>query len=295
VNPDAVLVRVRATSVNAYDWHMMRGKPYFARLTEGLLRPRSRSVGVDAAGVVEAVGADVAGLAPGDAVFGARNGAFAEYVSGRNFVRIPAGLSFEEAAAIPVAGVTALQAIRDKAAVRPGQRVLVTGAGGGVGTFAVQIAKALGADVTAATSAAKLEVVRSLGPDRLIEYTESAYRSGHGDYDAVIDVAANRPLRSLVGHLVPDGTLVMVAPGPGQWIGPIARVVSGAIRSRLGRRRFVPFLSRIVKDDLVVLRDLVEAGKIRPVIEQVYRFEDVREAVRRAETGEAQGKVVITT
>ena len=217
VADDGVLVRVHAASVNAFDWHMLRGKPYIARLTEGLRGPKDPAMGVDTAGVVEAVGSSVTHVRPGDEVVGARNGAFAEIVAGRTFVQKPAGITFVAAAAVPMAGCTALQALRDQGRVAPGQHVLVTGAGGGVGTFAVQIARALGATVTAVTSPSKVDLIGSLGADRVIDHTRADALARGSRYDLIVDIAGDRSLRALQRALSPDGTIVLVGPGRGDW------------------------------------------------------------------------------
>jgi NADPH:quinone reductase-like Zn-dependent oxidoreductase len=289
-----VLVRVHATSVNAYDWHMLRGKPYIARLGEGFRRPRTPLMGLDVAGVVEAVGKDVADLRVGDRVFGSRHGAFAELVSGRLFAPMPAGLSFEEAAAVPVAGSTALQAIGDRANVRPGQEVLVVGAGGGVGTFAVQIAKAFGGRVTAVTGPGKVEMVRSIGADEVIDYSREDITQTGRRFDAVIDVAGARPLRQLTRCIAMGGTMVLVGPGKGDLAGPVLHIASAIGISRLRGRRIQPFLSKPSRADLFALRDLVEAGKVRPVVDRVYPFAEIAEAIRYVETNQAAGKVIVT-
>ena len=290
----AVLVRVHASSINALDWHLLRGKPYMARATEGLRRPKDPHIGVDAAGIVEAVGPGVTDLRVGDRVFGARTGAFADYVAGRNFVPLPDALSFQEGAAIPVAGTTALQALRDKAAVKPGQRVLVAGAGGGVGTFAVQLACAFGATVTAASSPSKLDLLRSIGAVEVLDHTTVDLTRPARPYDVIIDVGGFGRLSDLGKALAPDGRLVLVGPGAGQWIGPIARVGTAVVRSRLGSRRYLPFLSQIRRDDLFALKDLVDAGRLRPVIDRTYPFAELPEAIRHVESGRATGKVVVT-
>ncbi len=213
---DGVLVRVHATSINAFDWHTMRGKPYIARLDGGLRRPKTHVLGLDVAGVVEAAGPAVVGLKVGDRVFGSRLGAFAEYVNGRNFVPMPTTLTFEEAAAVPTAGLTALQGLRDKGGIQPGQRVLINGAGGGVGTFAVQIAKSFGADVTATTSTANLDLIHSLGADTVIDHTRDDVTKGSSRFDLILDCGGNHSLAKLRRVLTPTGTIVIVAPGPGQ-------------------------------------------------------------------------------
>lgn len=291
---ERVLVRIHATSVNAHDWHMLRGKPYIARPSAGWIRPKQTVLGLDAAGVVEAIGPDVTDLAVGDEVFGSRSGAFAEYVSGKNFIRKPASLSFEEAAAIPTAGFTALQALRDKAAVQPGEHVLINGAGGGVGTFAVQLAKAMGAEVTATTAGDNVELVRSLGADHVIDHRREEVAAGSKRYDVILDVGGRPSLRRLARVLLPTGRLVMIGPGNGQWIGPIARVLSAVVRSRVSKQQLMPFLAHVDRDDLVVLRDYVEAGSIRPVVDRTFRFEQIPDAVRYVEAGSARGKVVVT-
>ena len=291
---EGVLVRVRATSINAHDWHMLRGKPYLARLSEGFRRPKERKLGLDVAGIVEEVGANVTHVKPGDAVFGSRYGAFAEYVSGKSMVPMPAGLTFEQAAAIPTAGQTTLQGLRDHGALKPGQRVLINGAGGGVGTFAVQIAKALGAEVTAVTSARTVETVRSIGADEVIDYTRDDFTRGKPRYDLILDIGGNHRLSALRRSLTPTGRVVMVAPQPGQWIGPVARVIGALITTRLGARPARAFLADPSKDDLLVLKGLIEAGKVMPVIQRTYPFDQIPDAIRRVEGGHAQGKVVIT-
>jgi NADPH:quinone reductase-like Zn-dependent oxidoreductase len=295
VADDQVQVRVRATSVNAYDWHMLRGKPYIARLSEGLRKPKTHTLGVDVAGIVEVAGSNVIHLKPGDNVFGSRLGGFAEYVSGRTFVPMPRGLTFEQAAAVPVAGCTALQALRDKGQLQPGQRVLINGAGGGVGTFAVQIAKALGGNVTGVTSTRNADTVRSIGADHVIDYTREDFTRSGRRYDLVIDVGGNRSLSVLARRvLTPEGTLILVAPGGGQWLGPVARPLAAVVRSRLGRRRMLAFLAKVTKEDLLFLKELIEAGQLTPVIDRTYRLSETADAIRHVEEGRSNGKVVIT-
>ena len=291
--PDAILVQVRATALNAHDWHMLRGKPYLARLTEGFRRPKERQLGLDVAGIAEEVGANVTDVRPGDAVYGSRWGAFAEYVSSRNMVPMPGGLTFEEAAAIPTAGMTALQGLRDRGALESGQRVLINGAGGGVGTFAVQIAAALGGEVTAVTSTKNVEMVRSIGATEVIDYTRDDFTRGSRRYDLILDIGGNRRLSAMRRALTPTGRIVMVAPQPGQWIGPIARIAGAVITTRLGSRPAGAFLADVSRDDLLALKDLIEAGKLRPVIDRTYRFDQIPEGIRYVESGAAAGKVVI--
>jgi NADPH:quinone reductase-like Zn-dependent oxidoreductase len=293
---EGVLLRVRAASVNPYDWHMMRGHPYFVRLGEGLRRPKHEVLGVDVAGEVEAVGASVTEFRPGDEVFGGRVRAFAEYVCGaeRNFVPKPAGLSFEQAAAIPIAGSTALQALRDKAQLRPGQRVLINGAAGGVGTFAVQIAKALGGEVTGVCSTRNLELVRSLGADHVVDYTVEDFGRRGRRYDLVVDLVGNRSLRALRRALTPDGTLVVAGGGHGRLVGPLALPIAAVVVNRFVKQRLVPFMAQLRKDDLMTITDLIEAGQVTPVVDGRYPLTEAPEAIRHVETGHARGKTVIT-
>jgi len=296
IGDDGVLVHVRASSVNALDWHLIRGRPYFARLTTGFRTPKRAVPGVDVAGVVAAVGKGVTELRPGDEVFGARDGAFAEYVAGRvrNFVPKPANLTFEQAAAIPVAAITALQALRDKGRVEAGQRVLILGAGGGVGSFAVQLAKVFGAEVTASTSTGSVDMVRSIGADEVIDYRrESATRSGRR-YDLVVDVGGYASLRELSRAVTPVGAVVLVGAGDASTLALAAGLVTMALRSRLRGPRMLFFLAQVTRDDLLVLGELAAAGKIGPVIDRVYPLREADEAVSYVETGQARGKVVIT-
>jgi NADPH:quinone reductase-like Zn-dependent oxidoreductase len=293
---DGVLVRVRAASVNPYDWHMMRGHPYLVRLGEGLRRPKTEVLGVDVAGEVEAVGAAVTELRPGDEIFGGRVRAFAEYVCGpqKNFVLKPAALSFEEAASIPVAACTALQALRDHGELRPGQRVLINGAAGGVGTFAVQIAKAMGGVVTGVCSTRNLELVRSLGADHLVDYTAEDFSRSGRRYDLVVDLVGNRSLRALRRALTPDGTLVIAGGGHGRLLGPLALPIAATIRNRFVKQRLMWFMTKMRSDDLAAIVELIDAGKVTPVVERSYPLSEAREAIRHVEKGHARGKVVIT-
>ena len=291
---DAILVRIRAVGLNAHDWHMLRGKPYLARLSEGFRAPKERHLGLDVAGIAEEVGPNVTDIRPGDAVYGSRFGAFAEYVSSKNMVPMPAGVSFEEAAAVPTAGMTALQGLRDHGQLAAGERVLVNGAGGGVGSFAVQIAAALGAEVTAVTSTKTVEMARSIGASEVIDYTRDDFTRGIGRYDLILDIGGNRRLSAMRRALTPTGRIVMVAPQPGQWIGPIARIVGAVITTRFGSRPAKAFLADVRRDDLLALKELIEAGKVRPVIDRTYRFGEIPEGIRYVESGAAAGKVVIT-
>ncbi len=291
---EQVLVRVHATAINAHDWHMVRGKPYIARLSEGLRRPKDPSIGLDIAGVVEAVGSAVSHVRPGDRVFGLRYGAFAEYVAGKNMVAMPPSATFEQAAAVPTAGYTALQGLRDKGGLQAGEHVLINGAGGGVGTMAIQIAKALGAEVTAVTSARNAELVRTIGADHVIDYTATDPMRTTDRYDLVLDIGGNHPLGRLTRILAPGGRVVLVGPGAGQWAGPIVRVVAAVLRTRFGKHPIRAFIADPNREDLAYLGELMEAGKLNPVIERTYPFERIPEAVAHVESGRAQGKVVVT-
>jgi NADPH:quinone reductase-like Zn-dependent oxidoreductase len=287
-----VLVRVRAASVNAGDWRRVRAKPFLVRTAEGWRRPRAPLFGADAAGIVEEVGPEVADLRIGDEVMGIRTGAFAEYVAGANFVPKPINLSFEQAAAVPIAGLTALQALRDHGALEPGQRVLINGAGGGVGSFAVQIAKAMGADVAVVTSTDKLELLRSLGADRVIDYTRED-ATGSGPYDLVVDTGGTPSIGKLRSALAPDGTLVLVAAAKGG-MGVLGRIAAGAFRGRVLKQRVRFFIAAVRKEDLLHLKALIEAGKVTPAIDRTYPLAETGQALRYLETGQAHGKVVIT-
>ena len=296
VGDDDVLVRVKAAAVNALDWRVMRGLPYLVRMSEGRRRPENPIRGVDLAGQVEAVGKNVTEFKPGDEVFGERARAFAEYVLGKeeNFALKPASLTFEQAATLGCAALTALQGLRDKAEVEPGQKVLINGAGGGVGTFSVQIAKAFGADVTAVCHTHNVEMVRSIGADRVLDYTREDFTKTKERYDVVFDNVGNRPLRRLRRILTPSGTLVFVGGPHFRFFAPLVRVLRGVIVSRFSKQRLLPFLATHSKDDLLVLKELVESGKVMPVIDRTYPLSQVPEAIGYVEKGHARGKVVIT-
>ena len=292
---DGILVRVRASSVNALDWHAITGRPMLVRASDGLRRPRDPVPGVDLAGVVEAVGPAVTAFAPGDEVIGHRSNAWAELVAAkeRHLVAKPAGATVEEAAALPVAGLTALQGLRDIGGTRAGSRVLVIGAGGGVGTMAVQVAAALGASVTATTRAESVDLVRSLGADEVIDHdTADVTRSG-ARYDVVADVGGRRSLGELWRLVSEGGTLVQVARGPGDWVAPVARILAATFRTRVRGQRMPFFLAHHSHDDLLILRDWLADGTIRPVVDRTYPLELAAEAVRHVLDGHARGKVVL--
>jgi len=296
VKDDDVLVRVHAASVNPLDWHLLRGQPYIVRPTSGWRRPKRNIPGVDVAGVVEAVGKDVTLVKPGDEVFGEKTRACAEYVCGPEelFVHKPANLTLEQAAAIPVGGVTALQALREKGQIQPGQKVLINGASGGVGTFAVQLAKHFGADVTGVCSTPNLEAVRSIGADHVIDYTREDFTRSGQKYDLIIDNAGNRSVMAMRRALAPTGTAVLVGASKGNWIGPIARILGGQQLSRFGSKKFGSMLTDIEREDLLFLKELIEARKVTPVIDRRYPLSEVPDAIRYLETMRARGKVIIT-
>jgi NADPH:quinone reductase-like Zn-dependent oxidoreductase len=296
VAEDEVLVRVGAASVNPLDWHGVTGTPYVMRIRSGLRAPRDVRVGVDFAGTVEAVGASVERFRPGDDVFGARTGAFAEQVAVPvdRAAPKPAGLTFEQAAAVPVAALTALQGLRDRGGLRAGQKVLVNGASGGVGTFAVQIAKALGADVTGVCSPGNVGLVRSLGADAVVDYTREDFTLGDDRYDVLLDVAGSRSWSECTRVLAPGAKLVVVSgPKTNRWLGPLTHLARMRLASMRGSRRAVPFLTRTDADDLTTLAGMIEAGAVTPVIDRTYRLDEARDALRYLGEGHARGKVVL--
>jgi NADPH:quinone reductase-like Zn-dependent oxidoreductase len=294
-----VIVRVRATSVNPLEWHTMTGDPYLVRTEAGLRRPKTGRLGVDFAGLVEAVGKDVTAFSPGDEVFGGKKGAFAEYVvvpADSAIVAKPASVSFEEAAAVPVAGVTALQALRDKGHVQRGQNVLVHGASGGVGTFAVQIAKALHAHVTAVCSTQKIELVRALGADRVVDYTQEDFTRTDERYDVVLDVAGGRTWSELRRVLAQRARVVVVGgrKRPGTVLGPFRQLIRMYGASLGSTRRVVPLLASIEREPIEALRELIADGRMRPVIDRRYELSEIRQALAYLADGHASGKIVVT-
>ena len=299
IDDDSILVRVRAAAINAYDWHMMRGRPSLVRIVAGLRKPKSSAMGVDVAGQVEAVGKNVTQFRPGDEVFGSRSGSLAEYVRGTSqsfLVPKPARLTFEQAAAVPMAASTALQGLRNKGQIKPGQKVLINGASGGVGTFAVQIAKAFGAHVTAVCSTRNVEQARSLGADEVIDYTKEDFTRSGRRYDLILDIAASGSLSSRRRVLEPSGILVGVGSADTRYgvMSILGGLVEAAVLSRFGKQKMPFFLAKNSKEDLMVLTELIETGKIRPVIDRTYPLRETAEAIRYLETGHARAKVVIT-
>jgi NADPH:quinone reductase-like Zn-dependent oxidoreductase len=296
VGDGEVLVRVHAASVNPADWYAMAGTPYVARPQMGLRKPKSNRPGLDLAGVVAAVGGAVTGFTPGDEVFGAGTGTLAEYVAvpRDGLVLKPAKLSFEQAAAVPVAALTALQGLRDKGRLQPGQTVLINGASGGVGTFAVQLAKAFGAEVTGVCSTRNLDLAASLGADQVIDYTQHDFTRTGRRYDLLLDVAGSRSWSACRRVLNPKATLVMVgAPKGTRLLGPLGHIVKVRLASLRASQRVVFFISKLINQDLEVLRELLEAGTVTPVVERSYALAEAANALRYLGEGHAQGKLVI--
>ena len=299
-NDNEVLVRVRAASVNPVDGHMIRGA-WLMRPMSGLRKPKNTRFGTDVAGVVEAVGKNVTNFKPGDEVFGAKNGAVAEYVcvkADKAIVLKPANITFEQAGSVAVAGLTALQGLRDKGHIQAGQKVLVNGASGGVGTFAVQIAKAFGAEVTAVCSTRNVELVKSIGADRVIDYTKEDFTKTDQRYDMIYDLVGNHTFSERRNILTSNGICVLAGVGgagihPGSW-GRIGRNFWNAFLSNFNKQKFVFYIAKLTKEDLNVMRDLMQSGKVAPVIDRTYKMSETQAALRYLEEGHAHGKVVIT-
>jgi len=299
-NDDQILVKVRAASVNPYDWHFVEGTPKIMRaMGVGLRKPKDTRLGVDFAGTVEAVGKNVTQFKPGDDVFGGKGGAFAEYVCRRAEGAValkPANITFEQAASVNIAGITALQGLRDKGKVQPGQKVLINGASGGVGTFAVQIAKSFGADVTGVCSTRNVDLVRSLGADRVIDYTKEDFAKGTERYDVILDNVPNHSLSECRQILNPNGKYVMIGgggPNDNRWIGPFGRVIHTLILSPFINQKMGMMMADANQNDLTILGDMMQSGKLKPVIDRTYKLDQVPDAIRYVEEGHARGKVVI--
>jgi NADPH:quinone reductase-like Zn-dependent oxidoreductase len=291
-----VLIKVRAASVNPLDWHMKRGS-YFMRLMNGLRRPNDPRLGVDVAGQVEAIGRNVTRFKPGDEVFGSCRGAFAEYACTSESVLVmkPENVTFEQAAAVPVAAYTALQGLRDKGKVQPGQKVLINGAAGGVGTLTVQIAKWFGADVTGVCSTRNIDMVRSIGADRVIDYTQEDFTKSEQHYDLIFDLVANHPVSACRRVLNPKGMYIGAGIlGQRSAIGILTRLIKVVVMSRFVSQGLVLLMARRSKEDLIIMHELMKAGKVVPVIDKRYRLSEVSEAIRYLETGHVQGKLVVT-
>jgi NADPH:quinone reductase-like Zn-dependent oxidoreductase len=293
-----VLVRVHAAGLDRGVWHVMTGLPYMIRLVGfGVRRPKVRVRGMDLAGRVEAVGEQVTRFRPGDAVFGWADGSYAEYASvpEDHLAPMPASIGFEQAAAVPISGLAALQAVRDEGEVQPGQKVLVIGASGGVGSFAVQLAKAFGAEVTGVAGTAQLDLVRSIGADDVIDYTREDVTDGTRHWDAILDTAGHRSLSRLRRALSRRGTLVIVgSEGRGRWLGGFDRQLRALLLSRFVSQRLRALSSKPRHDDLQVLEELIRAGRLRPLVDRTYPLAEVPEAIRHLVEGHGRGKVVIT-
>jgi NADPH:quinone reductase-like Zn-dependent oxidoreductase len=298
VEDDRMIVKVHAASVNPLDWHYMRGEPYLVRAMAGLGKPDSIQMGVDFAGTVESVGKHVTRFKPGDEVFGGRDGAFGEYVSVAetgSLAMKPTNMTFEQAAAVPIAAITALQALRDKGNLQSGQSVLINGASGGVGTFAVQIAKVYGAKVTGVCSTRNLALVRSIGADEVIDYTHEDFTQASQRYDLIIDTVGTHSLSDYRRVLKPDGALVIVGSlDKDRWLGPILGLVDAKLYSSFVSQKIVFILAELNPKDLDTLRDWMQAGKLTPVIDRRYALSEVPEAIRYLEQGHARGKVIVT-
>jgi NADPH:quinone reductase-like Zn-dependent oxidoreductase len=298
-NDNQVLVKVRAASVNPYDWHFIRGTPYIMRLGVGLRKPKVTRIGVDFAGTIEAIGKNVTQFKPGDEVFGGKTGAFAEYVcvSDKGVALKPANITFEQAGSVDIAGLTALQAVRDKAKAQPGQKILINGASGGVGTFAVQIAKSFGAEVTGVCSTRNLDMVRSLGADHVIDYTKEDFTKSGQRYDVILDNVGNQPLLGFRRALTPKGKYVMIGGGGTTdqgLLGPLFRPIKAMLLSPFVGQDMSMMMTDPTQKDMMQLADLMQAGRVTPVIDRRYKLNEVPAAIRYLEQGHARGKVVIT-
>jgi NADPH:quinone reductase-like Zn-dependent oxidoreductase len=293
---DEVLLRVHASSVNPLEWYRVQG-PFFVRFGEGLRRPKTPTIGTDVAGRVEVVGREVHEFQPGDEVFGTSAGSWAEYTaaSASRLAPKPANVSFEEAAAVPVAGLTALQAVRDHGGVQPGHRVLINGASGGVGTFAVQIAKSFGAEVTAVCSTGNVELVASLGADRVCDYTREDFTQASERYDVLLDVAGSRSFSELRRVLTADAVVVAVgAPMSSKRLGPLRHIIGTRLRAVGRSQKVVNFVAKVEKDDLLVLHELLATGAVKPAIDRRFELSEAPDALRYLETTHARAKVVLT-
>ena len=295
---EEVLVKVHAAAINPLDWHYMRGVPYIMRLESGFFRPKDERLGIDFSGTVEAVGKSVTSFKPGDEVFGGRGGAFAEYVvvnAARNIQLKPARITFEQAAGVPIAAVTALQALRDKGELEEGQKVLINGASGGVGTFAVQIAKAFGAEVTGVASTRNVELVRSLGADHVIDYTKQDFTQGEVVYDLVVDNVGNHSFDEIRRVLKPEGRYVIIGSNSkDRWLGALSTPLKAKMRAPFVSQEAVFLLAELKPVDLVYLAGLMSAGKVTPVVDRTYPFGEVAAAIEYVETGRARGKVILS-
>ncbi len=291
-----VLVRIHAAGVNPLDWHYMRGSPFLMRLGTGIGAPNDPRLGVDFAGTVEAVGENVSRFEVGDQVFGGASGAFAEYVvmpEDRAIAHKPDNVTFEQAASLPIAAITALQALRDKGDLQPGQRVLINGASGGVGTFAVQIARSWGAEVHGVCSTRNVEMVASIGADHVFDYTQEDYTESGVQFDLIVDLVGNHSPSANRQALVDDGTLVLVGGGKGDWLGPMVRPLQAMMLSPFVDQEMITLLASMSTDDLATLAELLESGEVAPVIDRRFTLAEVPDAIRYSETGRARGKIIV--
>lgn len=291
-----VLVRVHAAGVNPLDWHYMRGSPYLMRLGSGIGAPSDSRMGVDFAGTVAAVGENVTRFEVGDEVFGGASGAFAEYVvvrEDRAIAHKPDNVTFEQAASMSIAAITALQALRDKGNIEPGQRVLINGASGGVGTFAVQIARSWGAEVHGVCSSRNVEMVLSIGAERVFDYTQEDYTESGEQFDLIVDMVGNHSPSTNRRALTDDGTLVLVGGGKGDWIGPLLRPLQAMVLSPFVDHEIVTLFASMSGEDLATLAGLLETGEIAPVIDRRFTLDEVPDAIRYSETGRARGKIIV--
>jgi NADPH:quinone reductase-like Zn-dependent oxidoreductase len=292
-----VLLKVCAASVNPYDWHFLRGTPYFIRISIGLSKPKDSRLGADVAGEVVAVGPSVTRLKPGDAVFGLGRGSFAEYACApeSSLALKPGNTTFEQAAAVPIAALTALQGLRAKGGIQPGQKVLINGAAGGVGTFAVQIARSFGAEVTGVCSTRNLDLVRGIGAEHVIDYTRENFTKGTQRYDLILDAIGNHPMLSCRRALTPKGALIIVGAQGGPWmLGALARGFTSPVLSRFVSQTLAMVMTKPSPEDLATLHDLMKSGSVTPAIDRRYPLDELPEAIRYVETTHARGKVVIT-
>ena len=293
---DQLLVKVHAAALNPVDWHTMRGSPYIMRLASGFGSPKDPRVGVDFAGTVEAVGKNVTRFKPGDEVFGGADGAVAEYVvvrETRGVALKPANVTFEQAGSVAVAAMTALQGLRDHGGIKPGQKVLINGASGGVGTFAVQLGKYFGAEVTGVCSTRNVELVRSLGADHVVDYTQEDFAASSERYDLILDNVGNRSLSDLRGVLQPKGALIVVGAAKGDWIAPLMGAIKAMVVQPFVDQKVGFFIARLPQDDMKLLGELMQTGKVKPVVDRNYAFDDAAKAMEYLETGRARGKVVV--
>ena len=300
---DEVLIKVHAASINPYDWHFLRGEPYLLRLMAGVGQPKDPRLGADLAGEVEAVGSSVTRFKPGDAVFGVGKGAFAEFACAKDsqVALKPANISFEQAAAVPIAGLTALQALRKAGLPQPNPQIaspskaLINGASGGVGTFSVQIAKAFGAHITAVCSTRNVEMVRSLGADRVMDYTREDFTKTAERFDIILDNVGNRPLLACRRLLVPKGIYIGAGGSAGRWmVATIARAITSIVLSAFSARKFLGVFAKLTTDDLTILHNLMQSGKVTPVLDRSYPFAELPQAIAYLEEGHARGKVILT-